>query len=48
MHIYSKGWFLQQLKARGITKHPIEQRKLEAYKTYIIRNLYQEVIEMEK
>ncbi|PLS17078.1 DUF2639 domain-containing protein [Bacillus sp. M6-12] len=42
---YSKGWFIQQLKAVGITKHPIERRKLESYKTYILRNLYAEKIE---
>lgn len=37
---YSKGWFIQQLKQKGIFKHPIERKKLELYKTSIIRNLY--------
>lgn len=36
----SKGWYLQELKQMGITKHPVEHRKLELYKTYIVRNLY--------
>ncbi|RLQ95222.1 YflJ family protein [Falsibacillus albus] len=39
---YSKGWFIQQLKSVGVTRHPIERRKLELYKTYIVRNLYEE------
>jgi hypothetical protein len=42
---YSKGWFLAQLKAKGITKHPAERRKLESYKTYVVRKLYEELIE---
>lgn len=45
---YSKGWFLKELKEAGITKHPIERKKLELYKTYIIRNLYNEVMEKKK
>jgi hypothetical protein len=45
VHIYSKGWFIQQLKNQGITKHPIERRKLELYKTYVLRNLYTQFIE---
>ncbi|SFA91877.1 MULTISPECIES: YflJ family protein [unclassified Bacillus (in: firmicutes)] len=39
---YSKGWFIQQLKQKGLSKHPIERKKLELYKTSIIRNLYVE------
>lgn len=45
-HIYSKGWFVQQLKAANISK--IDGRKLESYKTYILRNLYAELIEQGK
>ncbi|MBU3573953.1 MULTISPECIES: YflJ family protein [Priestia] len=45
-HIYSKGWFIQQLKAVNISK--IDGRKLESYKTYILRNLYAELIEQGK
>ncbi|MEH6945258.1 DUF2639 domain-containing protein, partial [Bacillus sp. JJ722] len=36
---HSKGWYITQLKSIGITKHPIEQRKLELYKTFIIRRI---------
>jgi hypothetical protein len=35
----SKGWYINELKKMGITRHPIEKRKLELYKTYLIRNL---------
>ncbi|MDM5212165.1 DUF2639 domain-containing protein [Peribacillus sp. RS7] len=38
---YSKGWFIQQLKAAGINYHPIEKKKLELYKTHILRRLYE-------
>lgn len=44
-HIYSKGWFIQQLKQAGITRHPVERRKLKLYKTYVVRNLYVEFVE---
>ncbi|KAB2338152.1 DUF2639 domain-containing protein [Cytobacillus depressus] len=36
----SKGWYIQKLKEAGLQKHPIELKKLELYKTYIVRNLY--------
>lgn len=39
-HLYSKGWFIQQLKAKGISKHPVERKKLEHYRTPVLRNLY--------
>jgi len=26
---YSKGWFIQQLKQKGIFRHPIERKKLK-------------------
>jgi hypothetical protein len=38
----SKGWYINELKKMGVTRHPIEKRKLELYKTYLIRNLYLE------
>ncbi|MDQ0217895.1 DUF2639 domain-containing protein [Peribacillus cavernae] len=44
-HIYSKGWFIRQLRDAGMTRHPIEGRKLKLYKTYVLRNLYAEFIE---
>ncbi len=37
---YSKGWYLQELKKMGIYHHPVDKRKLESYKTFVIRNLY--------
>ncbi|WP_442594147.1 YflJ family protein [Neobacillus sp. D3-1R] len=36
----SKGWYVQELKKLGISKHPVEHKKMELYKTYVIRNLY--------
>ncbi|MGM0923450.1 MAG: YflJ family protein [Bacillota bacterium] len=36
----SKGWYVKKLREMGITKHPIERRKLKLYKTYVLRNLY--------
>lgn len=36
----SKGWYVQELKKLGISKHPVEHKKIELYKTYVIRNLY--------
>lgn len=41
----SKGWYIQKLKEAGIKRHPIELRKLELYKTYVVRNLYHELYE---
>ncbi|MGP7815966.1 DUF2639 domain-containing protein [Niallia sp. 01092] len=38
----TKGWFISQLKALGLNRHPIEHKKLELYKTYVLRNLYYE------
>lgn len=37
-HIYSKGWYIQQLKSVGISKY--EQKKLETYRTYVLAKLY--------
>ncbi|MDQ0273707.1 DUF2639 domain-containing protein [Cytobacillus purgationiresistens] len=39
----SKGWYIAKLKEWGIAKHPIELRKLELYKTYVIRKIYMDV-----
>ncbi|WP_170007128.1 YflJ family protein [Bacillus fonticola] len=41
----SKGWFVQQLKENGIRYHPVERKKLETYKTHILRNLYRDLVE---
>ncbi|MEK5391038.1 MULTISPECIES: DUF2639 domain-containing protein [Heyndrickxia] len=39
---YSKGWYVQELKQMGVRYHPVERKKLEKYKTWVIRNLYNE------
>ncbi|WP_241680089.1 DUF2639 domain-containing protein [Metabacillus mangrovi] len=36
----SKGWYISELKKAGISRHPTEQRKLELYKTHIIRKIW--------
>lgn len=41
---YSKGWYLQQLKQMGHRYHPVDRRKLEQYKTWVVRNLYNEIM----
>ncbi|MDQ0226081.1 YflJ family protein [Metabacillus niabensis] len=40
----SKGWFVQQLKSKGINRHPIDRRKIELYKTSVLRGLYYDFI----
>jgi hypothetical protein len=37
---YSKGWYIKELKKMGHNYHPVDKRKLESYKTYVVRNLY--------
>lgn len=39
----SKGWYVQELRKMGITKHPVDKRKLESHKTFELRNLYFEI-----
>ncbi len=41
----SKGWYVQKLKELGVHYHPVERKKLETYKSYVLRNLYLEIIE---
>ncbi|RHW42245.1 DUF2639 domain-containing protein [Neobacillus notoginsengisoli] len=41
-HIGSKGWYIMRLKEMGIKKHPVGLKKLELYKTWVVRNLYLE------
>ncbi|WP_080845771.1 DUF2639 domain-containing protein [Cytobacillus gottheilii] len=40
----SKGWYIMELKKRGIRKHPIEAKKLELYKTFVVRKIYLDMI----
>ena len=46
-YIGTKGYFIAKLKEKGIRKHPVELRKLESYKTAIVRNLYFDVYKEE-
>ena len=41
---YTKGWFVKELKALGILKHPKTQKSLKSYNTTILRQLYDEAI----
>ncbi|QOY36421.1 YflJ family protein [Anaerobacillus isosaccharinicus] len=41
MHYGSKGWYVHELKKRGIRYH--QGKKLETYKTYVLANLYKEI-----
>ena len=41
-HIYSKGWYVQELKKAGITK--LEGKNLKSFKTYVLRNLHAEKV----
>jgi hypothetical protein len=40
----SKGWYIQQLKKVGINRHPFYEKKLETYKTWVVRKLYLELV----
>lgn len=37
----SKGWYVNKLREIGLTRHPIERKKLKLYKTFVLRNLYE-------
>ncbi|WP_453994209.1 DUF2639 domain-containing protein [Bacillus nitroreducens] len=40
----SKGWYVKALKEKGIYHHPVERKKLETYKTYVLRQLYFDLV----
>lgn len=42
---YSKGWYISRLKEMGISHHPVKHNKLELYKIYILRNLYNDMMD---
>lgn len=44
----SKGWYVARLKEFGVKEHPVERRKLELYKTYILRGLYEQIKEIQR
>jgi hypothetical protein len=37
----SKGWYIKKLRGAGITKHPIDKKKLELHKTFVIKKIYE-------
>ncbi|SET73484.1 Protein of unknown function [Salinibacillus kushneri] len=37
MHIGSKGWYVNELKKIGVSRH--EERKIESYKKHVLANL---------
>lgn len=39
-HVGSKGWYVAELKKMGVTKHPIDNRKLESHKGHVLQNLF--------
>ena len=41
-YVGSKGWYVAKLKESGMRRHPIARRKLELYKTYVLRKLYEQ------
>jgi hypothetical protein len=43
-HFRSKGWLVKHLKEAGVTRHPIELRKLEIYKASVLYGLYQKYV----
>lgn len=40
MHLGSKGWYVSELKKRGIRY--IDGKKIETFKTFVLANLYKE------
>ncbi|EON71454.1 DUF2639 domain-containing protein [Lysinibacillus sphaericus] len=48
MHKYSKGWFVQQLRAKGIKLHPQLRMHLGLFKESELRNLYYRYVENEQ
>lgn len=41
---YTKGWFVKELKAMGIGKHPKTKKSLKSYNTTILRQLHDEAV----
>ncbi|WP_369436383.1 DUF2639 domain-containing protein [Lysinibacillus fusiformis] len=48
VHKYSKGWFVQQLRAKGIKLHPQLRCHLGLFKESELRNLYYQYVENEQ
>ncbi|WP_211263228.1 DUF2639 domain-containing protein [Lysinibacillus contaminans] len=47
VHRYSKGWFVKELRARGIMLHPLLRNHLGLYKESELRHLYYKLLEKE-
>lgn len=48
VHRYSKGWFVKELRARGVMVHPLLRNHLGLYKESVLRHLYYKLIEKEQ
>ncbi|MEG0259644.1 MAG: DUF2639 domain-containing protein [Lysinibacillus sp.] len=48
VHMYSKGWFVKELRARGMMVHPLLRNHLGLYKESELRNLYYKLLENEQ
>lgn len=44
MHLYSKGWFVVELKKLGVLKHPQTKKSLKIYDTVTLRQLHAEAV----
>lgn len=47
MHKYSKGWFVRELRARGVMVHPLLRNHLGLHKESELRYLYYKLVENE-
>ncbi|WP_409370343.1 DUF2639 domain-containing protein [Lysinibacillus sp. 38-6] len=48
MHPYSKGWFVKELRAKGILVHPQLKTHLGKFKESELRNLYYRYVETQQ
>lgn len=48
MHRYSKGWFVKELRNRGVLVHPHLRNHLGLYKEAELRYLYYKMLEEEQ
>jgi len=48
VHPYSKGWFVKELRAKGILVHPQLKTHLGKFKESELRNLYYRYVETQQ
>ncbi|WP_332649756.1 DUF2639 domain-containing protein [Lysinibacillus sp. 54212] len=48
MYKYSKGWYVKELRANGVKKHPQFRNHLGLYRTSELRNLYFQLVVKEE